>query len=316
VTNISALTYEHAWGDGVPNLRYLETIGAEIKNKSRVGPDMEYKPGNLDEIKFSLDGKSMEDIKKARQFNELQKKDLLVDSLPAGNAPIFESSDFFTPEFIEENRALGIGREWFKNNRIGSDGFIQLSYQIAFRLIRNNPVSVYESCGTAAFKHGRTETIRPVTKESDDLILAYIKNLQNFDDRTVQKEINEKLRVAIRKHNAITKECLQGHGFDRHFFALKDQAIKNGLPMPELFLDRNDEILNDFIVSTSTLNTEYIQFGGFAPKPNCYGIGYMVFDDWLGCCIAGYKDVSCPFEINRAINEVWKNLKKCIIGSV
>ena len=85
MTNISALTYEHAWGDGVPNLRYLETIGAEIKNKSRVGPDMEYKPGNLDEIKFSLDGKSMEDIKKARQFNELQKKDLLVDSLPAGN---------------------------------------------------------------------------------------------------------------------------------------------------------------------------------------------------------------------------------------
>ena len=90
-------------------------------------------------------------------------------------APIFESSDFFTPEFIEDNRALGIGREWFKNNRIGSDGFIQLSYQIAFRLIRNDPVSVYESCGTAAFKHGRTETIRPVTKESDDLILAYIK---------------------------------------------------------------------------------------------------------------------------------------------
>ena len=129
-----------------------------------------------------------------------------------------------------------------------------MSYQIAFRLIRNDPVSVYESCGTAAFKHGRTETIRPVTKESDDLILAYIKvsntlfnesyqlckffvkilfvkNLKNFDDRTVQKEINEKLRIAIRKHNSITKDCLQGHGFDRHFFALKNQAIKNGLPM-------------------------------------------------------------------------------------
>ena len=81
----SALTYEHAWGDGVPNLRYLETIGAEIKNKSRVGPEMEYRPGNLDEIKFDLDEKSIEDIKKAHQFNELQKKDLLVDSLPAGN---------------------------------------------------------------------------------------------------------------------------------------------------------------------------------------------------------------------------------------
>lgn len=46
---------------------------------------MEYKPGCLDEIKFNLDEKSKDDIAKAYQFNELQKKDLLVDSLPAGN---------------------------------------------------------------------------------------------------------------------------------------------------------------------------------------------------------------------------------------
>ena len=64
-------------------------------------------------------------------------------------------------------------------------------------------------------------------------------------------------------------------------------------------MDRNDEILNDFIVSTSTLNTEFIQFGGFAPKTNCYGIGYMVFDDWLGCCIAGYK-------VSIAITSIWE----------
>ena len=46
---------------------------------------MEYRSGNLDEIKFALDEKSEELVKKAYQFNELQKKDLLVDSLPAGN---------------------------------------------------------------------------------------------------------------------------------------------------------------------------------------------------------------------------------------
>ena len=46
---------------------------------------MEYRSGNLDEIKFDLDEKSEELVKKAYQFNELQKKDLLVDSLPAGN---------------------------------------------------------------------------------------------------------------------------------------------------------------------------------------------------------------------------------------
>ena len=79
------MTYEHAWADGVPNLRYLETIGAEIKNRSKVGPEMEYKLGCLDEIQFNLDERSKEHIVKAYQFNESQKKDLLVDSLPAGN---------------------------------------------------------------------------------------------------------------------------------------------------------------------------------------------------------------------------------------
>lgn len=83
-----ALTYEHAWGDGVPNLRYLETIGAEIKNKSKVGPEMQFNSGKLDEIKFSLDERSQDDIKKAYQFNEEQKTDLLVDSLPAGNVSV------------------------------------------------------------------------------------------------------------------------------------------------------------------------------------------------------------------------------------
>ena len=54
---------------------------------------MEYKPGCLDEIKFNLDEKSKEDIVKAYQFNESQKKDLLVDSLPAGNVSDWYEGD-------------------------------------------------------------------------------------------------------------------------------------------------------------------------------------------------------------------------------
>ena len=55
-----ALTYEHAWGDGVPNLRYLETIGAHIKYQSRIDDQMKPKMGEigkkgLTEIEFNID---------------------------------------------------------------------------------------------------------------------------------------------------------------------------------------------------------------------------------------------------------------------
>ena len=58
---------------------------------------------------------------------------------------------------------------------------------------------------------------------------------------------------------------------------------------PSIFTDKTYQVLNDFVISTSTLNTEFIQFGGFGPMPGCYGFGYMVFDDWLGVCVSGYK---------------------------
>ena len=47
----------------------------------------------------------------------------------------------------------------------------------------------------------------------------------------ITQEINIKIRKAIRKHNQLTKMCLQGYGFDRHLYALKYQAMKTGAPM-------------------------------------------------------------------------------------
>ena len=42
--------------------------------------------------------------------------------------------------------------------------------------------------------------------------------------------MNNSLRKAIKAHNNITKEALQGKGFDRHLFALKYMADINNMP--------------------------------------------------------------------------------------
>jgi len=308
-----ALTYEHAWADGVPNLRYLNLIGKQLQKDSKVDRHMLYRRGEINEIKFALDDKAKEYINKAEKKHLDVKKDLTISLCVVGDAPVLKNEVFFSKNEIQRSRSLSLSRKWFQEQNIASDAFIQLSYQIAYRKVTGKTVSVYEACSTAAFQHGRTETIRPATVESNDLVETYLSNLNNFDDPTSRAIVREKLLKAMKKHNSVMKKCLSGEGFDRHLFALKYYAEKNNIEIPEIFTDKSYEVLNDFVVSTSTLNTEFIQFGGFGPLPNCYGFGYMVFDDWLGVCISGYEKSTDPKPITDALFDIWRNLQLCIV---
>ena len=51
-------------------------------------------------------------------------------------------------------------------NKLGADGFLQLSLQIAHDQLHGWPCATYESAATCIYQHGRTETIRPCTNES------------------------------------------------------------------------------------------------------------------------------------------------------
>lgn len=57
----------------------------------------------------------------------------------------------------------GIDKKVCKKNRVSPDAIMQLGFQAAYHRLTGKFVPSYESCSTAAFKHGRTETIRPCT---------------------------------------------------------------------------------------------------------------------------------------------------------
>lgn len=79
-----------------------------------------------------------------------------------------------------------------------------------------------------------------------------------------------------------------GQGFDRHMFALKVLAQTEGIRVP-LFEDPCYSYINEIILSTSTLSSDAVLLGGFAPvSPRGYGVGYGVMDDWLGVQVATY----------------------------
>lgn len=59
-----------------------------------------------------------------------------------------------------------IGRSFCKKHKVSPDAVMQLAFQLAYYNIARNTTASYESCSTAAFKHGRTETVRPCTLET------------------------------------------------------------------------------------------------------------------------------------------------------
>ena len=79
-----------------------------------------------------------------------------------------------------------------------------------------------------------------------------------------------------------------GQGFDRHLFALKKLAESEGQELA-LFTDPNYAHMNHIILSTSTLPSESVLSGGFAPvTPDGYGVGYNVMKDWIGMQVTTY----------------------------
>jgi hypothetical protein len=70
----------------------------------------------------------------------------------------------------------GFGKQFFKDKKVAPDGTVQQAIQLAYRRafpLTSRAVATYESASTAAFKKGRTETIRPATIESSGM-LSYI----------------------------------------------------------------------------------------------------------------------------------------------
>ena len=65
--------------------------------------------------------------------------------------------------------------------------------------------ATYESCSTAAFKHGRTETLRSATMETTRCAEAFQK-----DSLASVEEKRALLQECSNKHNQLTKEAAMG----------------------------------------------------------------------------------------------------------
>ncbi|KAE8293822.1 Carnitine O-palmitoyltransferase 2, mitochondrial [Larimichthys crocea] len=263
----AAINFEHSWGDGVAVLRFQNEIFKDTTEKPLVHPGSAAttvdSASAVRKLQFKLDGELENGIRKAKENFDSAVSKLTIHAM----------------EFKKG------GKEQLKKSKLSPDAIAQLAFQMGFLRQYGQTVATYESCSTAAFKHGRTETIRPATAHTKQCSHAFVREPGQHSVEQLKAMLHE----CSKYHGQLTKEAAMGQGFDRHLFAMRYLANSKGQALPDLYADPAYAAINHNILSTSTLTSPAVNLGGFAPVvPDGFGVGYGVHDDWIGCNVSSY----------------------------
>ncbi|XP_053718488.1 carnitine O-palmitoyltransferase 2, mitochondrial [Synchiropus splendidus] len=286
----AAINFEHSWGDGVAVLRFQNEIFKDTTEKPLVHPGSATQVDSASSVRrlsFNMDDEVKSGVKKAKEKFDAAVSRLTIDAM----------------QFMKG------GKEQLKKSKLSPDAIAQLAFQMGFLRQYGQTVATYESCSTAAFKHGRTETIRPATVHTQLCSHAFV----NEPGKHTVEQLKGLLSECSKYHGQLTKEAAMGQGFDRHLFALKYLANSKPQPLHGLYADPAYAAINHNILSTSTLTSAAVSLGGFAPVvPDGFGVGYGVHDDWIGCNVSSYPDrnvhefLQC---VHKSLEDIFKVLE-------
>lgn len=198
-----------------------------------------------------------------------------------------------------------------KEHQVSPDAIMQLGFQLAYFKQHREYVGTYESCSTAAFRHGRTETVRPCTSETKlfcDTVAAAKSSMS-------QRDLRKLIVQCSNTHGRLIKEAAMGQGFDRHLFALKIMSEKYRIPLDPIYEHEAYKKLNCNILSSSTLSAPGLLAGGFgAVERNGYGIGYNIQEEFLGTIITNYVNEKNGADYAERLRESYDQIRNILIS--
>ncbi|XP_033644722.1 carnitine O-palmitoyltransferase 2, mitochondrial-like [Asterias rubens] len=287
------INLEHSWGDGLTLKRVVTEAFQDSIDRPTVSPEGAI--SNVDhsqtvrKLEFSFDTVIHQGIEKAQ-----------LDHVHRTNQLNMQCMDY--------NK---YGSTFLKECRLSPDAVAQLAMQIAYSRITGHTAATYESCSTALYKHGRTETIRSATSETKRCAEAF-----NGNTSVSLAEKVSLLKACSDKHRQLSAQATAGQGWDRHLFALRVLAMKSGKSIPRLFQDSAYANINTITLSTSTMGRNTASDGAaFAPvSPTGLGMAYSVGRDgmqWTGSSYKTSPNLSDFVEcIQQASDEIHEVLKK------
>lgn len=184
----AAVHFEHAWGDGVAVLRFFNEVFKDSTQTPAVAPQSQ--PAATDssvsvqKLSFKLSSALKAGITAAKEKFDTTIKTLTIDS-------------------IQFQRG---GKEFLKKKKLSPDAVAQLAFQMAFLRQYGQTVATYESCSTAAFKHGRTETIRPASVFTKRCSEAFVREPSKHS----VEELQHMMAECSKYHGQLTKEAAMG----------------------------------------------------------------------------------------------------------
>lgn len=209
----AALHFEHAWGDGVAVLRFLNEVFKDSTQAPAISPQNQ--PARTDssaavqKLTFKLSDALKTGISTAKERFDAIVKTLTID-------------------FIQFHRG---GKEFLKKQRLSPDSVAQLAFQMAFLRQYGQTVATYESCSTAAFKHGRTETIRPASIFTKRCSEAFVREPSQHSVGELQQMMAE----CSKYHGQLTREAAMGElGVGR--LPLGHVALCSGVVLSKILL--------------------------------------------------------------------------------
>uniref|UniRef100_A0A914W8F2 Choline/carnitine acyltransferase domain-containing protein n=1 Tax=Plectus sambesii TaxID=2011161 RepID=A0A914W8F2_9BILA len=288
---MATINFEHSWGDGVAVLRLMESSFRDTNSHHFVSPGQapaaKVDPRNyVRKVEFNVNDSMQQQVNAARTKHEASSGTL----------------DFATVEYP------GMNRDSIKRHKLSPDAVMQLAFQIAYMRQYGQTVPTYESCSTAAFRKGRTECMRPATNATSAAVRAF-----TAATPPSAGELRKLMTECSKVHGELVKEASMGQGFDRHLMGLRVTADRLKRPQPAIFTDKTYQYVNQFILSTSTLSTETIVFGGFGPVvPDGFGIGYNVVGSKVGGVITAYKGKRDAAELAKNLHKSLDDIKRVL----
>ncbi|MBN3275665.1 CPT2 palmitoyltransferase, partial [Polyodon spathula] len=294
----AAINFEHSWGDGVAVLRFQNEVFKDTTERPAVNPSSHPavdadSSSAVQRLDFRLDAALRDGVSTAKEHFQAAVSKLTIAAM----------------EFQKG------GKETLKKKKVSPDAVAQLAFQMGFLRQYGQTVATYESCSTAAFKHGRTETIRPASIHTKQCSHAFVREPGKHSVDELRKMVEQ----CSKYHGQLTREAAMGQGFDRHLFAMRYLANSKGQALPAFYQDPAYAAINHNILSTSTLTSPAVSLGGFAPVvPDGFGVGYGVHDHWIGCSVSSYpsRDVHEFLQcVRKSLEDIFTVLEGKPIGS-
>jgi carnitine O-acetyltransferase len=185
----------------------------------------------------------------------------------------------------------GYGTNYIKQAGYSPDAYVQMAMQLATFRLWGEQGGTYEATQVRPFLHGRTETTRSVSPQSE----AFVKRmglLPNFDekDSNVREEKVALLRDAVDAHVRYIGDAAKGMGVDRHLTGLS-MLVQDGEMAPSLYSHPLFARAKTWRVSTSNLSHPKFENWGYGEvTPTGVGLSYSIHPNHCTFSVTSLKE--------------------------